>query len=256
MFTVMPVPIFTFGHDASSSSMSPATASSPFRPVVSSPLSSSPIRASASSDYSPPRHHHHFRATQSSPIAPPPTTTASASKFKYATRNPRPNPVVKRREEAQDSRRRLFLQNVRQRADEHKWERRGGEDELLKLEWVRLNRELRQAKHSDTACMVSEGEIEDEPALQLHPHFQNHNRNPAVDDVDALMVDAIEQQEEAELDALLSSLPEESQNRQSQPGSPCFFSDDDDYDGLFMDLLSRQSQDDPAMALSQDVEMS
>ncbi|KAK0727041.1 hypothetical protein B0T26DRAFT_737864 [Lasiosphaeria miniovina] len=238
--------------------MSPATASSPFRPAVSSPLSSSPIRASASSDYSPPRHHHHFRATQSSPIAPPPTTTtsASASKFKYATRNPRPNPVVKRREEAQDSRRRLFLQNVRQRADEHKWERRGGEDELLKLEWVRLNRELRQAKHSDTACMVSEGEIEDEPAQQLQPHLQNNNQNPAIDDVDALMVNAIEQQEEAELNALLSSLPDESPNRQSRPWSPHFFLDDDDYDGLFMDFLSQQSHDDAAMALSQDVEMS
>jgi hypothetical protein len=66
----------------------------------------------------------YFRQSQSSPIKP------QATKFKYANRTARPNPVVKRREDAQDGRRRLFLQNVRQRQEDEKWEKRGGENEV------------------------------------------------------------------------------------------------------------------------------
>jgi hypothetical protein len=38
--------------------------------------------------------------------------------------------MLKRREDVQESRRRLFLQNVRQRGEEKRWEMRGGEDEV------------------------------------------------------------------------------------------------------------------------------
>jgi hypothetical protein len=58
------------------------------------------------------------------------SASSSSSKFRFASRNPRPNPVLKRREDAQDSRRRLFLQNVRQRQEDRRWEMRGGEDEV------------------------------------------------------------------------------------------------------------------------------
>lgn len=54
----------------------------------------------------------------------------SSSKFRFAARDPRPNPAVRRREDVQETRRQLFLQNVRHRADEKRWERRGGEDEV------------------------------------------------------------------------------------------------------------------------------
>jgi hypothetical protein len=144
MFTIMtpapstPTRPFSFAHTPGRARLDN------YRPQVSSPLSSSPVRAASSPGIpglqSPPHSPRGRRhGTQSSPLFPSistSTNTGSGSgsgndkKFRFATRNPRPNPVVKRREDAQEGRRRLFLQNVRHRADEKKWERRGGEDEV------------------------------------------------------------------------------------------------------------------------------
>jgi hypothetical protein len=72
------------------------------------------------------------------------------------------------------------------------------------------------------------------------------------EDVDAMMADVIAQQE-AEVDALVSAL--EGQPRDGNGNESAHFSDDEDYDGLFMDLI--QSQQEPqGMDFSQDVEMS
>jgi len=72
-----------------------------------------------------------------------------------------------------------------------------------------------------------------------------------------MMVDEIEQQEEAELDALFSALPETSSS-QTRPESPHLYSDDDEYDAIFMDFISSQSEErGQRIAHSQgDVEMS
>lgn len=72
-----------------------------------------------------------------------------------------------------------------------------------------------------------------------------------------MMVDEIEQQEEAELDAILSALPETTSS-QTRPGSPHLYSDDDDYDAIFMDFISSQTDEsNQRIAHSQgDVEMS
>jgi hypothetical protein len=67
--------------------------------------------------------------------------------------------------------------------------------------------------------------------------------------VDDMMVDAIAQEEEAELDALLSSMPRDDVDMpEERPSSP-YFSEDEDYDALFMDFISQQGQ---AMGISQD----
>ncbi|KAK3685764.1 hypothetical protein B0T22DRAFT_229156 [Podospora appendiculata] len=259
MIATMSSSVFSFVHDTTNT-----TASSLYRPTRSSPLSSSPIGAApasppfASSPLSARDSPSLFsvREAQSSPISAPPST-GSVSRFKYATRNARPNPVVQKREDVQDGRRRLFLNNVRQRADEKKWERRGGENELLKLEWQRLNRELRSAKNSDLEGVVMEEEIEDEPQLHaLRQELAGVDRDMDMDvDADAMMVDAIEQQEQAEIDALLLSIPLDTTSSQARPDSPQHFSDDDDYDSIFMDLLSSQRSE-QAFTLSQDVDMS
>lgn len=127
------------------------SSSSPYRPSVSSPLSSSPIRASPTMTTPPlsprdPNAGARFRAVQSSPI---PETTASKQQqhsslifgsggggggggiaSKFASRPTRPVPLNLKREAAQESRRRLFLKNVRQRAEDKRWEMRGGEQEV------------------------------------------------------------------------------------------------------------------------------
>lgn len=101
--------------------------SSPYRPSKSSPLSSSPLRASQS--LSPPLSPRDINAappgcatTQSSPIPAP--------RFKYASRDARKNPLKQSRETAQEGRRKLFLKNVRQRRDDQQWDRRGGDQEV------------------------------------------------------------------------------------------------------------------------------
>lgn len=105
MMSFAPAPIFSWDH----------------RPAVPSPLSSSPVRAS--SPLSPiDRNTLPQRQIQSSPIQQP--------KFKYSSRQTRPNPVVRKREEVQESRRKLFLQNVRQKSDEKSWQRRDIEGQV------------------------------------------------------------------------------------------------------------------------------
>lgn len=67
--------------------------------------------------------------------------------------------------------------------------------------------------------------------------------------VDDMMVDAIAQEEEAELEALLSSMPTEDVDMpEERPSSP-HFSEDEDYDALFMEFISQQGQ---GMRTSQD----
>ncbi|KAI1211513.1 uncharacterized protein F4807DRAFT_458408 [Annulohypoxylon truncatum] len=201
--------------------------SSPHRPAHSSPLSSSPIRASSP----PPLSHRDPNTlprfdTQSSPIR------ESSTKFKFA-RNVKPNPLRQNRENAQESRRNLFLRNVRKRADDRQWERRGGDQETLKLEWSILDRQRREQKNADIDGIVFEDEIDDILELQ--------RRQPEDQDPDEMMVDAMAQEEEAELNAMLSMLETHSSQPRAETTSPTLV-DDDDYDDLFMDLLSQQGQ--------------
>lgn len=150
MFSTMHHPVYR-DEGLGFSSLNPPlfTASSPYRPTVSSPLSSSPVRAStpppqptlsSSSPLSPchPNNSNNnnssssnfawSRDVQSSPLPASPSKPVS----KFASRGPpRPNPLtVQKREAAQESRRKLFLKNVRQRAEDKRWERRGGEQEV------------------------------------------------------------------------------------------------------------------------------
>ncbi|KAJ9156086.1 hypothetical protein NKR23_g861 [Pleurostoma richardsiae] len=203
--------------------------SSPYRPAAPSPLSSSsPIRASSPplalrDPNTLPR-----RDIQSSPIQPAP-------KFKFASRPARPNPVLKKREEANGDRRRLFLQNVRRRAEDQRWERRGGENELLKLEWFSMDREFRQAKNSDIQGIVSDAEIEDAARIRA----EKANAMP-YEDPDEMMADVLAQEEQAELDALISSMDQPPSAESTQrPDSP-HWSDDEDYDSLFRDFVSQE----------------
>ncbi|KAI5927156.1 hypothetical protein F4810DRAFT_723496 [Camillea tinctor] len=220
--------------------------STPHRPAVSSPLSSSPIRPSQASSPLSPRHPNTLprRDTQSSPIQGP-------SKFKYASRAAKPNPLKQTKENAQESRRKLFLKNVRQRADDKNWKRRGGDQEALKLEWAAFNRQWRKQKDADIDGFVFEDELNDIPQLP---------RQDTPDDDDDMMVDTIAQDEEQEMDAMISMFEADSFSHQPpRPESP-FLSDDDDYDSLFSDLLSQQQQQDSSsrnhVSSSQEMDMS
>lgn len=121
-------PIFSDFTNASASAAAVSSSPTSYRPAVSSPLSSSPIRATTPPALTP-RDANARREVQSSPICAP------AAKFtgRFAARPARPNPVTQKREVAQEGRRKLFLKNVRQRAEDKRWEMRGGEQEVSSL---------------------------------------------------------------------------------------------------------------------------
>lgn len=98
-----------------------------------------------------------------------------------------------------------------------------------------MDRDLRLAKSADLEGVVSEAEIEDATQLQEQP------RQEVPVEVDDMMVDVLEHEEEAELDALISSMPSQpsSSDMIIRPDSP-HWSDDEDYDALFMDFLSQE----------------
>ncbi|KAK8049973.1 hypothetical protein PG994_011703 [Apiospora phragmitis] len=218
---------------------------SPYKPNVSSPLSSSPIRASSSQPSPPaplsPRESNRCNFhIQSSPIPAP-------KLFKYASRPAKPNPLRQSRENAQESRRKLFLKNVRQRQDDRQWERRGGDQEVLKLEWSLLDRRRRQQKESDIDGFVFEDEIDQDIPKEAAAMATGGDLHPPGEDIDDMMLDAMEQDEDAmlsmyEAEALSTQPQQPHQGAPPRSGSP-FVSDDEDYDDIFMDLLSHRPQE-------------
>lgn len=110
------------------------------------------------------------------------------------------------------------------------------------------------AKQIEGNAMFSEADIEDAASV-LQERAQ---RIP--NDADDMMVDAIAQEEQDELDALLlshdqsSDAQPESGSSQMMQSDPYGLSDDEDYDSLFMNLVSQESSQPDAS--SQDMDMS
>lgn len=110
-------------------------------------------------------------------------------------------------------------------------------------------------KNTDIDGLVFEDEIDEIPDLRAEA-----SRSPQ--DPDEMMVDSIAEAEEQELDAMLSlwEAPPPSQASTQAPArtdSPNL-SDDEDYDSLFMDLLSSQAQpsSSPDLVLSGQMDIS
>lgn len=139
---------------------------------------------------------------------------------------------------------------------------------MLKLEWFSLNADLRQAKNAEYDGTIFESDIED--AARLREEVMRKPRTldaspqagvseePGDEDVDAdaMMVDMLEQVELAELEALVSTISEQSSTRNDKPPDSPRWSDDDEYDALFIDYLSQQQQQDQEMASSGDMDLS
>ncbi|KAK3996733.1 hypothetical protein QBC44DRAFT_377491 [Cladorrhinum sp. PSN332] len=218
------------------------------RPTISSPLSSPP--AVNSRDFS---FGHHQRETQSSPLAPSTNTNntnnANNKLFRFSSTPFRAgNPLTsKKRDEVRDTKRRLFLANVRQRQEDKKWERRGGEDEALKMEFYRLDRERKERMFQQLVVEPEEEEL-----------FEDTMMEGGEDD--AKMVDLLEEQEREEVDALLE-LEMERARQEARVGGEFGVreeedDDGDDYDGLFMEMISSQQGTATTGWDGQDVEMS
>ncbi|KAK2609255.1 hypothetical protein QQS21_002189 [Conoideocrella luteorostrata] len=198
MLSFAPSPIFTGTWD--------------HRPNVSSPLSSSPIRAS--SPLSPvDRNSLPQRQIQSSPIRQP--------KFKFASRAARQNPLMRKREDAQESRRRNFLQGVRQKADDKAWQRRDIEGQFWKNS---LLADLGRLAHDAPA--LSDTDLEDAMA------FREEQKLPEDDD----MLDGLPEDEEIE--AIVASYEDQRSRSDQPPPSPTL--SDEEYDDAFAELIAQE----------------
>jgi hypothetical protein len=126
--------------------------------------------------------------------------------------------------------------------------------QLLKLEWLRANRELREAMNADVGRFIRENDLIEEAEMVSEPRRSEWMEQPT-NDMDNMMVDIFEQEEQAEIDSLVSSLPLQTAPSSAaliQPG-PLDFSDDEEYELLLHDILLADGRQD--MPVSQDVEM-
>ncbi|KAL7942184.1 hypothetical protein V8C42DRAFT_332780 [Trichoderma barbatum] len=184
------------------------------RPAVSSPLSSSPVRASSPFSADEPASSNP-RQIQSSPIRP--------LNFKYQARPARPNPVIKRREEAQEQRRRNFLQSVRQKAEDKSWQRRDIEGQFLKTNWL-----ANVGRLSYDAPSFSEADIEDAMA------FSQEAEQPEMDE-DMIPEELVEEEH------MLTYYEEEVMAHQGSQLST-LAEENDEYDDLFAELISQEGR--------------
>lgn len=105
----------------------------------------------------------------------------------------------------------------------------------------------RQEKELDIDGLVFDDETEE---------IAENQRDVQMEETDDMMVDAIAREEEAELEAMLSLLDTTSSLQvPRRPNTPSL-SDDEDYDTLFMDMLSQQTDDRDELTLSGQMDMS
>ncbi|KAK0671746.1 hypothetical protein QBC41DRAFT_269607 [Cercophora samala] len=246
---------------------------SPHKPTRSSPLSYAPMRIPSpplpsddapdmmlSSPLGPSSDSSYLRRSQSSPIRSSfdnDEISGPQPKFRFANRNPakNSNPLVKKRHDAQDSRRRLFLNNVRQRQEDKKFQQRGGQDEIARLEFNRLQNErlaYLDRERAKNPYALWEQELEEEYRNLQSQQRQIQHQNP-----DDMMLDALEEAEMAEI-AQAEALLHQENNSSRYTNQDDSFDDEEDWDELFMEAIqtSQQHQVQGQHGGGQDVEMS
>lgn len=94
--------------------------------------------------------------------------------------------------------------------------------------------------------------------LVFNDELEDIAENPreVQEETDDMMVDAIAREEEAELDAMLALLDTASSPQAPRRPDTPSLSDDEDYDTLFMDMLSQQRDDRDEFILSGQMDMS
>ncbi|KFY63843.1 hypothetical protein V496_03629 [Pseudogymnoascus sp. VKM F-4515 (FW-2607)] len=203
-----------------------------YAPVTPSPLSSSPLRASPNRD--------DIFSFDMASLTPPQTNqTERSSESAYSARQTKKNPLIHRNDNdnGRETRRKLFLRRVRQDSEDKRWEKRGGDDEIMRTIWIaeQKRRDERRARDAQAWAGIEEEE-EDLDEAQL---AEIGNVNPSKDEE---MVDEVAQQEDAEMEAMLSMLdaeswdPPPSQRNRQDDNNTTYGSDDDEYDQLFMEI--------------------
>ncbi|KAF2809671.1 uncharacterized protein BDZ99DRAFT_463445 [Mytilinidion resinicola] len=160
----------------------------------------------------------------------------------FSKRAIKANPVVQTRDAVKERRRDMFFKKVQQDRDDRRWASRG--EQLLRLDFVAEQKrwEAEKAKEAPNA----ERDLDDyvssgwNSGRHTSRSQQRQDADANVENYPAEEADHILEQENRELDALISSLNESHPDQDDIPQG--FGSDDDDYDALFMDLLGSQEK--------------
>ncbi|TKA81555.1 hypothetical protein B0A55_02998 [Friedmanniomyces simplex] len=164
-----------------------------------------------------------------------------------------------RQDDLKETRRRLFLRNVREGREDRRWAQRG--EDIMRLDFVQRQRaweaeQARDARYLGTEPIEEEDEGEEEAALyelpssssntamqmSSHPASQQQPMPEQEEELEAVL-----QREQEEMEALLSYMPMHEQEGSGMEGvhdaqsAGNLWSDDDDYDALFSEVMIDQS---------------
>ncbi|KAI9751727.1 MAG: hypothetical protein M4579_005946 [Chaenotheca gracillima] len=163
---------------------------------------------------------------------------ASSTPAAQMKRDYKPNPLLRREKDGGRQRRReSFLKRVKEGGDERRWQARGGEDELMRTIYLSEQRQWREAQER-IAQGVESGMLDERLRDEEEWAETTQNEMNATDS--SQQVEALLLQEQQELEELAASMDA----HQMQSGEPMsesnYGSDDDEYDSLFLDVVSRE----------------
>ncbi|OCL02586.1 hypothetical protein AOQ84DRAFT_304443 [Glonium stellatum] len=191
------------------------------------------------------------------PLHPSPLSTRSISACSRAFTNPimtarweakkglpfskrliKPNPIIQNRDAVKERRRDLFLRKVQDDRDDRRWASRG--DQILQLDFISRQRRWEAAKaHQAPSLDVDlDDYVRDIPLSngQEIAWSQTRQANSTETHMGPREVDMILEQEDRELDALIS-LMDETRNHEDSLLQH-YGSDEEDYDTLFREYLT------------------
>lgn len=180
------------------------------------------------------------------------------------------NPLIHRDEKdgGRETRRKLFLKRVREESEDKRWDKKGGDDELLRSIYIAdhkrsIGRNLRDDAAYDETPEDYDLKIDNsEPTMSQQASITR----PISPNLEQQMAEEVARQEEAELQAYLEMMEAENSTYQQQQAQPphqqypqqyqqpntphiqASASDDIDYDRMFDDMI----MDDAADATEQD----
>ncbi|GAO14691.1 hypothetical protein UVI_02028940 [Ustilaginoidea virens] len=140
--------------------------------------------------------------------------------------------MLRQGEDARDSRRRDFLQNVRRKAEDKAWERRDIEGKFLKNSFLA---DVGRLAHD--APTLSETDLDD--AIRFP---EEHQMLPEEEDA----LNGYLEEEEEEVEAMLASYQEQKNSAPEAPCSPAL--SDEEYDQVFAELIAQEEAESQAQS--------
>ncbi|KAF2461482.1 hypothetical protein BDY21DRAFT_87791 [Lineolata rhizophorae] len=182
--------------------------------------------------------------------ANPDNAIARSRQSKFSKRAAKPNPLIHRSsDQVKECRRDLFLKRVQQDREEKRWDMRS--DQIMRLDFLAQQKRWRAEQERNAPIPVTDEDLE-QSIVENHSN-RDHRGNdmdirpsmqmisPSTCDAEQ-EVDAVQQQEDAELDALIAMMEE---SNTSPPGgddkSSHYGSDDDDCHQIFSDLAGMEN---------------